>query len=42
MRDISIVTQTPAADLDRFAAIESMIAKVKRRGRSDNDRSDPT
>jgi hypothetical protein len=27
MRDISILAQTPVADLDRFAAIESMIAK---------------
>ena len=32
----SILAQTQAADPDRFAAVESVIADVKRRGRSDN------
>ncbi|MDB5604375.1 MAG: hypothetical protein JWP25_1275 [Bradyrhizobium sp.] len=32
----SILAQTQAADPDRFAAVESMMADVKRRGRSDN------
>jgi hypothetical protein len=32
----SILAQTQAADPDQFAAIESMIADVKRCGRSDN------
>ena len=32
----SILAQTQAADPDQFAAVESMIADVKRCGRSDN------
>jgi len=32
----SILAQTQAADPDRFATVQSMIADVKRCGRSDN------
>jgi hypothetical protein len=32
----SILAQTRAAEPDRFAAVESVIADVKRRGRSDD------